>query len=180
MPYGDNSFDGKESVDYTKVRVDTQSSRALSLPIAVRTDVLVVRADALSAGRILLNFPTSSAEMCWASAALPPFPKKTTFRPFSSAVVIMWAISMMSLRHSLATRSFVSILFRIAASAADASFFSPTDRLGPTGLFCIVARILLWASPGLQTFQVESDWEGFASETFDRSFNVNLLAGLAV
>ena len=48
----------------------------------VRTDVSVVSAIAGRGGRSMRNRFTNSPAMCWASAALPPFPKSRTLLPF--------------------------------------------------------------------------------------------------
>jgi len=54
----------------------------------VSTDVSVVRAMAGRGGRSMRKRFTNSPAMCWASAALPPFPKSRTLLPFLRASVI--------------------------------------------------------------------------------------------
>src|SRR5208337_1695032 len=56
--------------------------------MAVRAEVSVVSAIAGSAFRFTLNRTTNSVARCWASAALPPFPKKTIFPSRSKARTI--------------------------------------------------------------------------------------------
>ena len=58
-------------------------SKPMSLPAAVRREVSVVSAIAAMAGRCrsLLRRITNSAAICWASAALPPFPHNSNFPP---------------------------------------------------------------------------------------------------
>ena len=50
-----------------------------SLPVAVRTEVSVESDRAGIAFLFSENLTTSSVARCWASAALPPFPKKSNF-----------------------------------------------------------------------------------------------------
>src|SRR5208283_5254560 len=59
--------------------------------MAVRAEVSVVSAIAGSAFRFTLNRTTNSVARCWASAALPPFPKKTIFPSRSKAPAIAFA-----------------------------------------------------------------------------------------
>ena len=53
-----------------------------SFDIAVIVDELVLRAIAGKLFLLILNLPINSAAICCASAALPPFPNKTTLLPF--------------------------------------------------------------------------------------------------
>lgn len=72
-----------------------------SLLSAVRADVSVVRAIDGQARLSSSYLPTSSAAMCWASAALPPFPQSKIFWPWSRAEQIispLRSISMIRVR----------------------------------------------------------------------------------
>src|SRR5438094_123133 len=53
--------------------------------MAVSAELSVVRAMARSGSRSRWNLPTNSAARCCASAALPPLPKRRSFRPPASA-----------------------------------------------------------------------------------------------
>src|SRR6266566_776746 len=55
--------------------------------MAVTHDVFTDKAKAGKAGRSNANRPTNSAAMCWASAALPPFPNRRALFPSWSALI---------------------------------------------------------------------------------------------
>ncbi len=59
------------------------SLKARSFETLVRIEVSVVRAIAGRGGRSMIYRLTNSAARCWASAALPPFPKKKSLFPAS-------------------------------------------------------------------------------------------------
>src|SRR6267154_1620355 len=58
-----------------------ESATRMSFPAAVNTEGFVVSARAASPARSVRSRTTSSAARCSASAALPPFPKKTILPP---------------------------------------------------------------------------------------------------
>jgi hypothetical protein len=62
----------------------------------VRTEVSVVRAIAGRGGRSMRNRFMNSAAMCCASAALPPLPKRRSFRPALNASAIAVAAAAIS------------------------------------------------------------------------------------
>ena len=72
----------------------------------------VVNAIAGKAGRLILwlSLIISSAAICWQSAALPPFPQRSSLLPFLNAVTIRSATDKMSEEHSERIFNFVSEL----------------------------------------------------------------------
>ena len=75
------------------------SLKFLSFPQAVITEVSVVSAIAGKPFLSIINLFTSSPEICWASAAEPPFPQIKSLFPFLNA----WTIAL--------TASWISCIF---------------------------------------------------------------------
>src|ERR1035438_4633199 len=68
--------------------------------MAVRTEELVVSAQPERLARSRKNRPLSSAAMCWASAALPPFPKNRILFPERRHFVIASATLTTALKYA--------------------------------------------------------------------------------
>ena len=59
--------------------LENKKSKPKSFPIAVSVDVSVTSEIAAIALLFFENLTLNSVERCWASEALPPFPKKVIF-----------------------------------------------------------------------------------------------------
>ena len=77
IPIATSSLSPKASIC-----LENTKSNPKSFPIAVKADVSVANDIAGIALRFFENLTVSSVAKCWASEALPPFPKKEFFFPF--------------------------------------------------------------------------------------------------
>src|SRR5262245_49450968 len=77
-------------------------SKSKSLVYAVRNDESVVRASAARAGRTKSadSRQVNSVAKCWQSAALPPFPHKSSLPPLWKELAIRSAASRIAREHS--------------------------------------------------------------------------------
>ena len=83
-----------------------------SLAIEVRAEESVVSAMAGKPARSTSKRPTSSAAICWASAALPPLPHSRILLPRRRASTTLWAAAAMSAARVWASACLVSALAR--------------------------------------------------------------------
>ena len=108
------------------------SLKAMSLETLVIMEVSVVRAMAGSGGRSMIYRLTNSAARCWASAALPPFPKKKSLFPDTKVREISLITSRSLGRFSLRKRALTSALslnrFRMIFSIAS-KYYTPLASL---------------------------------------------------
>src|SRR5690606_32016595 len=103
----------------------------------------VVSAIAASAPRSRWNRFTSSAAMCWASAALPPLPKMSSLPPCSCAVRMRRAASTTGARLACATRWCTAIVAsKIARTRLSASVPISGQASSARSQLRAVARLL--------------------------------------
>src|ERR1039458_354754 len=130
--------------------------------MAVRTEELVVRAQPERLARSFKNRPLSSAARCWASAALPPFPKNRILFPERRHFVIAFA-------------TFTTVL----KYAEDSSRLCITDaqsRILATARDCAVSAFIGHLQPSIGVHEAALSWASLSCSALPGPYSELILS----